>query len=94
MEPSCSRDIHEDLGGGGPFDEEQANIQVCKLKGRQKVPLKVQIFGWLILRRRLLTHWQIVICVSPFTQVIRASQRILLLDVTPQTRHFGPLIKA
>ena len=39
----------------GPY-EDQSITQTCRLIWTQKVPLKVQVFGWLHLRRRLMTH--------------------------------------
>ena len=39
----------------GQYEENLSNNRSCKFIWKQKVPLKVRFFGWLLFRRRLMT---------------------------------------
>ena len=37
------------------YEESWLTLRACRFIWRQKVPIKVRFFGWLLLRRRLMT---------------------------------------
>ena len=76
--------------------EDETTIRACQTIYQQKFPLKVKIFGWLLLRRRLLTrvfwkkciqmHQKNVFCVGKEKKIAN-----IYSSYVPLPTQYGPL---